>query len=99
MNEPQEYLFLSRDAFKNLLAEYLDSKSANRKCKTFNTHEDFDFCIKVLQNPTDTTIGTAKDCNWAKKLFTLRDLGTQTNPIIQLIKPTRMPIDKIYEIL
>ncbi|RIB05581.1 hypothetical protein C2G38_2219280 [Gigaspora rosea] len=101
MNEPQEYPFLSHAIFENLLAKYLDSKLANRRRKTFITCEDFDFCIKVLQNPTDTTIGTAKDRYWAKKSFTLRDLETQTNSIIQLIKLdpnlSVYPIDKIYE--
>ncbi|KAF0439684.1 retrotransposon nucleocapsid protein [Gigaspora margarita] len=103
MNEPHEYPFLSRDAFENLLAKYLDSKSVNRRRKTFITREDFDFCIKVLQTPTDTTTGTAKDYYWAKKLFTLRDLGTLANPIIQLIKLDSnlpvCPVDKIYEML
>lgn len=79
MAESQDYPFLSRNAFDNLVSKYLDCKSVNRQRKTFITREDFDFCIKVLQDPANTIIGNAKDRH-------IRDLGTPANPIIQHIK-------------
>ncbi|KAF0500633.1 hypothetical protein F8M41_020219 [Gigaspora margarita] len=100
MNKPQESPFLSYDTFENLLAKYLDSKSSNRRRKTFITCENFDFCIKVLQNPMDTTNGTATDHYWAKKSITLHDLGTPTNSIIKLIKlDSNLLVYPIYIIL
>lgn len=103
MAEHQDYPFLSCNAFDELLSRYLSSKSVNRRCKTFITREDFDFCIKVLKDPTNTIIGSAKDRYWAKNTFSIRDLGTSANPIIQLIKTDSnlpvCPVDKIYEVL
>ena len=67
MAESHDYPFLSRNAFEELLDKFLDSKSVNRRRKTFITREDFDFCIRVLQKPANTKIGNAKERYWAKK--------------------------------
>ncbi|CAG8624201.1 41192_t:CDS:2, partial [Gigaspora margarita] len=89
---------------------FLSNRNPKQRRKAIITQEDYDLIIKILKNPTNTSIGTARDRFWAKNSFYLRDLGTLQNTILQLMevknansndKPDRAicPFQNLYTVL
>ena len=81
----QEYPFLPKNLFNDLVNKYLENKSPSRRRKTFISRDDYDLIISVLHEPSNTKIGTAKDRNWIKDTFHIRELGTENNPNTQVV--------------
>ncbi|CAG8768192.1 5614_t:CDS:2, partial [Racocetra persica] len=110
MSTQEEYPFISRETFNNLIKKYLESKSLNRRRKTFILQTDYDLIISVLRDPNNLNLGTPKDRHWIKNSFQLRELGTETNPITQIITVSKIenglelthticPFNRLYDIL
>jgi hypothetical protein len=110
MSNQEEYSFFPKKLFDDLANKYLEKKSPNRRRKTFISCSDYDLIISVLREPNNTKIGTAKDRNWIKGSFHLRELGTESNPntqVVTIIKNkneveiirTVCPFDRVYDIL
>ena len=93
-----------------MVNKYLEKKSPSRHRKTFIFCDDYDLIILVLREPSNTKIETAKDRNWIKDTFHIRELGTESNPNTQVVTiakdkndaeiiRTVCPFDRIYDIL
>ncbi|CAG8757123.1 10351_t:CDS:1, partial [Racocetra fulgida] len=81
MSTQEEYLFILRETFNNLIKKYLESKSLNRHCKTFILQTDYDLIISILCEPNNVNLETSKDQHWIKNSFQLQELRTKTNLI------------------
>ncbi|CAG8768307.1 4019_t:CDS:2, partial [Cetraspora pellucida] len=65
----QEYPFISRQVFNELIDKYLDKKSLARRRKTFISQTDYDLIITVLREPANPSLETPKDQYWIKNSF------------------------------
>jgi hypothetical protein len=103
----EEFTFMSRCAFDNLVSAFLESRKPAFKRKSIITQKDYDLFIRILKNPDDKSNGTAKDRHWVKNGFYLRDIGTPENPIVQLMAINSRegqdravcPFEHLYDIL
>ena len=94
--------FYTKDKFKAVVRKFLDDHAETRRRRTFCFRSDYDLAVRILQNK-NTTLGSAKNRNWVRSTFELKELGTLQYPVPQLVKKrSKLPVcpyDHIYDVL
>jgi hypothetical protein len=103
-----EYPFMSRNAFDELVTDFLKECNPAYRRKAVITQDDYDMIIEILKEPEDTSLATSKERFWVKTNFHLRDIGTAENPILQVVTQKKgkqagdrvvYPFENLYDIL
>ena len=95
--------FCTKEDFKTVVRQFLDSHAETRRRRTFFFRFDYDLAVKILQNEGGTNIADTKHRSWVRNNFELRELGTAQHPIPQLVKCRSglpvCPYERIYDVL